>query len=89
MGQKWSSGRWYDKTDPISKSKIIVINKTLKEKLFGKADAVGQMLGDNPKNKKYRGNKMTLKMMATTRLQHPHFITGTIPPPINGWVKYW
>jgi putative ABC transport system permease protein len=51
MGIKMLSGRWYDKTDPITKSTVIVINNTLKEKLFGKADAVGQMLGDNPKTR--------------------------------------
>jgi putative ABC transport system permease protein len=51
MGVKMLSGRWYDKTDPITKSTIIIINNTLKEKLFGKANAVGQMLGDDPKNR--------------------------------------
>ncbi|MBD1362359.1 ABC transporter permease [Mucilaginibacter sp. ZT4R22] len=50
-GTKMLSGRWYNKTDAITKSTVIVINNTLKEKLFGKADAVGKMLGDNPKTR--------------------------------------
>jgi putative ABC transport system permease protein len=51
MGTTMSSGRWYNKTDPITKSQVIVINKMLADKLFGKADAVGKMLGDNVKTR--------------------------------------
>ncbi|WP_374950487.1 ABC transporter permease [Mucilaginibacter sp.] len=51
MGVKMLTGRWYNKADAASKSKIIVINKSLKEKLFGKADAVGKSIGDEVKNR--------------------------------------
>lgn len=50
MGVKMLSGRWYNKTDAASKSKNIVINKSLKVKLFGKADAIGKLIGDEVKN---------------------------------------
>lgn len=46
MGVKMISGRWYNKADMASKEKIIVINNALKDKLFGKADAIGKPLGD-------------------------------------------
>lgn len=51
MGTTMASGRWYTKADPMNKSKVIVINKMLAEKLFGKSDAVGKMLGDNVKTR--------------------------------------
>ncbi|RWY46011.1 ABC transporter permease [Mucilaginibacter gilvus] len=51
MGTTMFSGRWYNKTDPVIKSEVIVVNKMLAEKLFGKADAVGKMLGDNVKTR--------------------------------------
>lgn len=52
MSVKMLAGRWYTKDDPTSKSNLIVINKSLKEKLFGKADAIGQSFGDyEDKNK--------------------------------------
>lgn len=50
MGVKMLAGRWYDKADAASKSKIIVINKSLKEKLFGKGDAIGKTFGNDAKN---------------------------------------
>ena len=52
MGIKMLAGRWYNKGDQASKAKLIVINKTLKEKLFGKTDAVGKSLGDKAEDKK-------------------------------------
>jgi putative ABC transport system permease protein len=52
MGVKMLSGRWYNKADEASKASIIVINKSLKEKLFGKAEAVGKSINDDPKNRK-------------------------------------
>lgn len=51
-GAKMLAGRWYTKADKESKAKIIVINKILKEKLFGKTDAVGKMLGDKAEDKR-------------------------------------
>jgi putative ABC transport system permease protein len=52
MGVKMLAGRWYNKADAATTAKLIIINKTLKEKLFGKTDAVGKTLGDDPKDKK-------------------------------------
>jgi putative ABC transport system permease protein len=52
MGVKMLAGRWYNKADAASNAKIIVINNTLKEKLFGKTDAVGKMLGDKAEDKR-------------------------------------
>jgi putative ABC transport system permease protein len=46
------AGRWYNKADAATTAKLIIINKTLKEKLFGKTDAIGKTLGDDPKDKK-------------------------------------
>jgi putative ABC transport system permease protein len=46
LGAKMLEGRWYDRQDAASKAKIIVINNALKEKLFGKAAAVGKSIGD-------------------------------------------
>jgi putative ABC transport system permease protein len=46
LGAKMLEGRWYDRQDAASKAKIIVINNALKEKLFGKAAAVGKFIGD-------------------------------------------
>jgi putative ABC transport system permease protein len=48
-GAKMVAGRWYTKMDRASKAKIIVINKMLKEKLFGKTDAVGKTLQNKNK----------------------------------------
>jgi putative ABC transport system permease protein len=52
MGVKMLAGRWYNKADAALPAKLIVINKTLKEKLFGKTDPVGQTLGDKAEDKK-------------------------------------
>jgi putative ABC transport system permease protein len=47
LGAKMISGRWYDKNDHNTKfSRVVVINKILKEKIFGKEDAIGKLLGD-------------------------------------------
>lgn len=52
LGAKMIEGRWYNKQDAGSKTKITVINNALKEKLFGKASAIGKTIGDyEDKNK--------------------------------------
>jgi putative ABC transport system permease protein len=52
LGAKVLEGRWYDKNDKNSKQRIAVINYALKEKVFGKSDAIGKYLtnmeGKNP-----------------------------------------
>jgi putative ABC transport system permease protein len=45
-------GRWFDKRDIVTATKPIIINQSLREEIFGKAPAVGQVIGDDdPKNK--------------------------------------
>ncbi len=52
LGIKVREGRWYNKQDAGSKAKVTIINNILKEKLFGKASAVGKTIGDyEDKNK--------------------------------------
>ena len=56
-------GRWFNKADAIAKNLPIVINSDLKEKLFGKDNAVGKLIGDNNKNKmRVIGVVQSLKM---------------------------
>lgn len=52
LGIKILDGRWYNKQDAGSKAKVTVINNVLKEKLFGKASAVGKTIGDYEDKKK-------------------------------------
>ncbi|RFZ84263.1 ABC transporter permease [Mucilaginibacter terrenus] len=53
MGAKMIAGRWYNKADGGSKANIIVINRKLKEELFGNTDAIGRTFGNNDdKNKR-------------------------------------
>ncbi|MBB5394364.1 ABC transporter permease [Mucilaginibacter sp. AK015] len=52
MGAKMLAGRWYNKADRVSNTKILVINKMLKEKIFGKAEAVGKTFGDKAEDKR-------------------------------------
>jgi putative ABC transport system permease protein len=51
-GAKMLAGRWYTKADAASKAKVIVINNMLKQKLFGKTDAIGKTLGEKAEDKK-------------------------------------
>ena len=52
LGMKVVEGRWFNKSDALSKESPVVINETLKEDFFGKDNAVGKRLndygGDNP-----------------------------------------
>ena len=52
MQVKMLAGRWYNKADRAASAKIIVINKKLKEKLFGKIDAVGKTIGDKDEERR-------------------------------------
>ena len=42
-------GRWFDKRDAASAIKPVVINGTLREKLFGQSPAAGKVIGDKDK----------------------------------------
>lgn len=51
LGLSMTSGRWFSRADAGQKYRPVVINETLKEKLFGNKEAVGQLLdkkSDNP-----------------------------------------
>ena len=47
-------GRWFNKADAVAKDRYIVINSDLKEKLFGKDNAVGKMIGDGDNKNKMK-----------------------------------
>ncbi|RYY36301.1 MAG: FtsX-like permease family protein [Sphingobacteriaceae bacterium] len=50
---KMVEGRWYNKADAVNHNKVIVINKVLKDAIFGTGSAVGKHVdGDNPKDGK-------------------------------------
>jgi len=54
MGAKMVAGRWYNKGDAVNRDRIIVINEKLKEKMFGKEDAIGKVFGDYDDKKKVK-----------------------------------
>ncbi|NRF37087.1 ABC transporter permease [Pedobacter foliorum] len=50
LGMRLLSGRWFNKEDKIGKKRNVVINSTLKQAMFGDAEAVGAVVGaDNEK----------------------------------------
>jgi putative ABC transport system permease protein len=50
LGMKLLSGRWFNNEDKIGNKKNVVINSTLKQAMFGDAEAVGAVVGaDNEK----------------------------------------
>lgn len=52
LGVEMESGRWFDETDIDPRQKPIVINQTLKTKLFGNEDPIGKIVtSDEGKNK--------------------------------------
>jgi len=55
LNLKMIEGRWFNKTDEINKDKPVVINETLKEKLFKNEDPVGKILGEAPNTMKVTG----------------------------------
>ena len=57
-------GRWFNKTDAVSKYKPVVINSDLKEKLFGNGPALGKIFTgyDDKDNFKVIGVVQSLKM---------------------------
>ena len=50
LGLKVIAGRWFSKEDAGSKFRPVVINSLLKEKLFGKDNAVGKVFGKESEN---------------------------------------
>jgi putative ABC transport system permease protein len=48
LNLKMKEGRWFNKADGADKYKAVVINETLKEKLFNNENAVGKILGKAP-----------------------------------------
>lgn len=52
---KMLEGRWFSRQDDVSKNKPIIINKSLKEMLFGKESAIGKFTGDKENKMKIIG----------------------------------
>jgi putative ABC transport system permease protein len=48
LGLQIMEGRWFDKSDITFKNKPIVINNSLKQRLFGNGKAIGELIGDGP-----------------------------------------
>lgn len=44
LGIKMKEGRWFSKLDDGARNKPVVINETLRKKLFGKEDAIGKII---------------------------------------------
>jgi putative ABC transport system permease protein len=64
MNMQVLEGRWFNKTDIATKNKPVVINSDIKEKLFGKGTAVGQLISNYDEKEKMRviGVVQSLKM---------------------------
>ncbi len=45
-------GRWFNRADASCKEHAIVINADLKEKIFGKDNAIGKYIGDGDNKNK-------------------------------------
>jgi putative ABC transport system permease protein len=45
LNAKMLEGRWYNKQDAVSGNRVVVINRALKEKVFGNGEAIGKFLG--------------------------------------------
>ncbi|ASZ11912.1 ABC transporter permease [Chitinophaga pendula] len=54
LGMVVTEGRWFDNTDKASTTQGVVINETLRERLFGNKNAVGEFIGEDYKSE---GNK--------------------------------
>ena len=52
LNMKVLEGRWFEKQDDVSKDRRIVINASLREKLFGREKAVGAVIGDEDQKSK-------------------------------------
>lgn len=51
---KLLSGRWFLPEDAVGKNERIVINQTLKEEIFGKQNAINQLIGNHDNQQKMR-----------------------------------
>ncbi len=51
LNMKILEGRWFEKQDAVSKDRPVIINNSLKEKLFGSETATGRLIGDDNQKK--------------------------------------
>src|SRR3984957_17027283 len=51
LNMKVLEGRWFEKQDAVSKDRPVIINNSLKEKLFGSGTATGRFIGDDNQKK--------------------------------------
>jgi putative ABC transport system permease protein len=54
LNANFLEGRWFTKQDMAGKDKAVVINRSLKERLFGKENGVGKLFGDDGDKKKMK-----------------------------------
>lgn len=55
LQMKMLEGRWFNKTDAVTNIVPIVINSSLKEKVFGKEQVIGKIIGDDKAKKQIIG----------------------------------
>lgn len=60
LNLKLSDGRWFSKEDATAKYKSVIINEELKEKLFGKDEAIGKLVSDD-------GKKFNMKVIGVVQ----------------------
>ncbi|AEW00320.1 ABC transporter permease [Niastella koreensis] len=63
-------GRWFDKRDVASANAPVVINNTLREKLFGKLPAVGKVYGDHDK-------RLVIGVVEDTKFKGDYTVPGS------------
>jgi putative ABC transport system permease protein len=52
LGMQLLEGRWFAKQDAVSKDLPVVINRSLREKLFGQGNALGKLIGNQDDKEK-------------------------------------
>ncbi len=73
LNMHMTEGRWFEKSDAVAKTTPIVINDAMKEKLFGKEEAVGKLIseGDGKPNRRVIGIVQGLKAKGDYAPIHP------------------
>jgi putative ABC transport system permease protein len=66
-------GRWFEKGDEVAKEKPVVINSDLREALFGKGKAIGQIFGDYDNKNKMR----VIGVVQSIKMKGDYAPTGT------------
>lgn len=72
LNMKLLEGRWYDKRDAVYKYRPVVINRTLREQLFGKDNAMGKLIGDGKEEDK----RMVIGVVNDVKLKGDFTVAG-------------